>query len=667
MPDDWKRLLVYGERVQKITYNETVGNISTSIFSVLEDCKPQEYILPNLQTLVWRVDSPEGLERSLLFLTPQLCNIVAEIGSVEQDALKEFLLAVASHTHLLSLAITSPTKVPQDLPNIFSSHTSLVKVVLMAPGALAPPIGRWLASLRNLKSFRVEVSDRSDNTIAGFFNRTPRSLLSPPSSVATLESRSSSGDGDASPSPFKIDGSMVLVDMPLDGFASLQQLHLTGDIAAATTFLGNINSSLQNIELALDEPKKEKEWHNLWSTISHQFGHSLRSLSVSASGTSRFADLIRATARGENAARRLPLDGVHDLHQLIRLELDMPESRVFLDDDLKHLSAACPNLEIAKLCQLSRWPQHHGPPKVTLAGLAPLTAKCKRLHTLNMPLHATGTKDDSIFDIAISSSSLVRMHVGHAWVGDPLQAAIVLSHLAPRLEALKWFHERNRPGYIEANNLGWQKVSEILPQLQRLRMHERSQAQASIAQVFSPKIHEPVVAPSPPPPPAPEPPKVVKESKGIQTEVATKEFSVQVKPTVRHKSVSVKAALRNAGVDATPSTTETEVDAVPKVQEQEVDVRPIMVSQAVETITLLPMTIIDKGYRDGSQMPASTLGYVGSLVYQAIQAISPPILMRLLGIFATRAADSDDDYPSEVLTPMRSTMMFNNKISPVCH
>lgn len=668
-PNDWKRLMAYGERVEKITYNETVGNVSGGIFSVLEECKPQEYILPNVQTLVWRVETPEGLERSLLFLTPQLRNIIVDIGAIQQEELRQFLVEIATHTHLLSLAITSPTKVPQDLPNILGSQSSLEKVVLMAPGALAPPIGRWLASLKNLKSFQVEPGDRSDDVVGGFFNRTPRSLLSPQSSVVTLDSRSSSDDGSASPSPSKVDGSMVFVDMPqFDGFASLQHVHVTGDISTVTTFLGHMNSPLQSIELALDEPRKEKEWRNLWSTISHQFGHSLRSLSASATGNSRFADLIRATARGENAARHLPLDGMQDLHELVRLELDLPESRVFYDDDLKHLSAACPNLEVAKLCPLSRWPQHHGAPKVTLAGLAPLMANCKRLHTLNMALYAAGTTDNSIFDLAVSSHSLIRMHVGHSWVGDPLQAAIVLSHLAPRVESLKWFHERNRPGYIEANSVGWQKVSEIFPQLQRLRLHERRQVQALLEQPPPPKVQEVKVVPTPPPPePKPEPPKVVKENKGTQTEVKTKEFSIQVQPTMRHKSVSVKASIRNAGVDATPTTVDSEVDAVPKVTEQEVDVRPVMVSQATETVTMLPMTIIDKGYPNGSHAPASTLGYVGSLVYQAIRAVSPPILFRLLDLWAMPGAETRDDYPSEVLSPMRSTMMFNNKISPVCH
>ena len=528
----------------------------------------------------------------------------------------------------------------------------------MTPSVITPPVGRWLSSLQGLKSLQVDVADRSDSTVSTFFNRTPRSILSPGSS-----SRSSSGN--SSPSPSKIDGSMVIVDMrAFEQFPYLQHVNITGDITTVTTFLSNLNSPLQSIELALDEPKKEKEWRNLWSTISHQFGHTLRSLCVSASGASRFQDLIRATARGENSARRLSLYGLQDLHQLIRLELDLPESKVFLNEDLKHLSAACPNLEVAKLCPLSRWPQNHGAPKTTLVGLVPLVSKCRRLHTLQMPLNATGTSDDNIFNLAFSSSSLVRLHVGHSWISDSLQAAILLSHLAPRLESLKWFHERNRPGYIEANNVAWQKVSEILPQLQRLRMHERNQAQVVISQALSPQIQpRSITPPPPPPPPIPRPrfdsPKVAKESKCIQTDsVVKKNFSMQAQPTLRHKSVSVRAVLCHTSVDATPCTVDSEVDAVPIVQDEGVDARPTMVEQAIETETPLPLVVVEP-----QPVPMGRLEYMGSLVYQAIRAISPPILMRILDVF-TSVVDSKGD-SNDMMVPMR-TMMLNEKISPVC-
>ncbi|KAI5124157.1 hypothetical protein M0805_000966 [Coniferiporia weirii] len=670
--EDWRKLISYGERVRKIAYNESVGNIHASIFSVIEECKTQEYVLPNLKSLHWKVESAEGLKRSLLFLTPQLRCLAIEIGAgILQDELAAFLTEVSSSTRLTTLSITSPTRIPPYLSRLMQQQTTLEKVALTAPGALSPSIGRWLSSIPSLRSLQIDVGDRSDGVIASFFNGVPTSGRSSPGMASP----------DLAMTPLFGAESTIFINFTTEqGFKQLRHLSLSGEVASTTNFLARVSAPLQSIELALDEPEETKNWRPLWTTIHRQFKSSLRSIVITPSGNSRFTDLIRSTARGENVSRRLRLDGLDVLPYLTRFELDLPESRIFLDQDLQSLASSCPNLEVTKLCPFSRWPIAYGPPKATLAGLALLTANCKRLHTLHIPIHAFRTDNSSLLDIVTSSRSLERLHVGHSWVEDPLGVSILLSHLAPYLDNLKFFHEKNRPGYVEAHCVGWQSVTDILPQLQQLRLHERSQTQPTVV---------PPPARAPPSPPSymrlPTPPLTKTVSRAVQVKPPTVDSSSQTKVVVRHKNISTKPMPENMhdeAVDARPYVSDEFVDATPHMQEQAVEVRPASSSKSVETLAIPVKITIDTSTspiqetfddseavleRDSNVTNTGYLTRTSGYIAQILRAVSPPILLRLFNFWSLLVMGSSNASPPHLSSndiPMRPSLLLHSKIAP---
>ncbi|EJD03704.1 uncharacterized protein FOMMEDRAFT_167038 [Fomitiporia mediterranea MF3/22] len=647
-PEDWNRVLVHGDRVRKIAYNESVGNVHPGIFSIIEKTKPRDYILPNLKFLHWKCESSEGLERSKLFLNPQLRSVTLEVGGgVPQEDLAEFLSVVSSSTRLTSLSVTSPTRLPHYLPRLLQQQTTLEKVALMAPGALAPSIGRWLSSIPSLKSLQIEVGDRSDGVIASFFNGVPTSGKSSPGFVSP----------DFVMTPLSAADSTVLVNFATEpGFKQLRHLSISGELGSATNFLARVSAPLESIELALDEPDNEKEWRSLWLTVSRQFKNSLRSIVISPSSNSRFVDLIRSTTRGDNSARRLRLDGLVNTEnsrvifpQLTHFEVDLPQSRIFLDEDLQHLATACPKLQIVKLCPLSRWPLPYGPPKVTLTGLALLTAGCEQLHTLHIPIHAHRTDNRTLFEIETSSRSLTTLHLGHSWVDDPLNVAIHISHFAPYLENLKFFREKNRPGYVEAHCSGWQRVSEILPQLQQLRLHERSHGQTTGFTSRPAAPSDPASSPSFMRLPG-TPPLRKTVTRAVQATPVTKEFAIQTKVNVRHKGISTKpvpSEMRDEGIDARPFVRDEIVQARPTMHEQAVEAQPLLVSKLVETLVIPDKVTADASTSpirekfeedttsndESSSAPSGYLARSADYLTQIVHAVSPPIFLRLFSLF----------------------------------
>lgn len=427
----------------------------------------------------------------------------------------------------------------------------------------------------------------------------------------------------------------------------------SGELGSATNFLARVSAPLQSIELALDEPEDAKEWRSLWLTVSRQFKNSLRSIIISPSNNSRFTDLIRSTSRGDNVARRLRLDGLENTEHsrvvfphLTRFEVDLPESRLFLDQDLQHLATACPNLEIVKLCPLSRWPIAHGPPKVTLTGVALLTAGCERLHTLHVPVHAFRTDNSSLFEIETSSRSLSTLHLGHSWVDDPLGVAIHLSHFAPYLDNLKFFREKNRPGYVEAHSVGWQSVSEFLPQLQQLRLQERSHVQPIGYLRNAVEPSDPAFAPSYLRLPG-TPPLRKTVSRAIQATPPTRDSAAQTKILVRHKNISTKPVpdeMRSMGVDARPYVRHESIDARPVVHEQSVEAQPLLISKIVETLPIpekVTMSVgtspieekVEEDLVSDRRPPSGLLAQSGDYLAQIVRAVTPPILLRLLNLF----------------------------------
>jgi hypothetical protein len=161
--------------------------------------------------------------------------------------------------------------------------------------------------------------------------------------------------------------------------------------------------------------------------------------------------------------------------------------------------------------------------------------------------------------------------VGHSVVNDSLQTTILLSHLAPYLETIKWFHEKNRPGYVEANATGWQKVSDWLPHMQGMRLMERARAVHFATQ--KPETREQSIDATV---------TRITVDKSLQAKPRLVQRFVQVTPKLVDRSTEAKPELISMSIDATPSIMDTSVDATPAVSHQSVSIRPNMVSTEVD-------------------------------------------------------------------------------------
>ena len=635
-------MLLYGQRVRKITYYEGAGNISPSIFAALEDSQPQEYMLPNLKSLVWKAETPEGLERGLTFLVPELQSLTVETsGRISQQDVEDFLGEVSSLSELKALSITSSVKLSDRLPRFLLPLDTFERVSLMAPGALSPSIGRWLSKMPTLRYLQLDVSGKSETSIAAFFGRSHKQAVSSPDTARTPDSGVFSAD-ELEALPEKLRLVQESTEQKSTGFKQLRSLQLTGEIASVNLFLSHLNCPIESLQLVIDDPEEEGEWRNLFATVQKQLHVSLHALDVSPTSSSRYTDLVRSTPRLDIASRHLPMDNLISLPQLVRMEIEMPLSTVFYEADIKRLALACPNIEILRLCHLSRWPTAAGPPKLPLGGLRALTAECKRLHTLSISVHATAATDDAVFDLKTSSRSLLRLHVGHSWVGDTLEASILLSHLAPHLESLKWFHEKNRPGYIEANDIGWQKVSTILVPLQRLQLRERKRAVAPKEDVVvsrrpAPKVRMGVDKAVD----ATQADKIT-VSEGVQTYLRTTSRAVEARPQTRHKSVLAQPKYLSEIVDATVQIQHESVDAVPSVKEQfsQTDVqvelpKPEEVIKDYKSEASMATFEVDDSLESkqvSNYRPSSTFSSLGDAVwsiFRVLRLISPNFVVRV--------------------------------------
>ncbi|KAI0066481.1 hypothetical protein BV25DRAFT_1796922 [Artomyces pyxidatus] len=572
IPEDWHKILAYGERVRRLTYDESSKSISPSIFPIIEEYRPRTFILPNLTTLIWRAESAAGLDRINLFLNPELQHLVLEIGS-RFPQMSTLLADLSLRTRLASLSVSSPTSLPDDFPHLLAPQTELERLALMAPGALSAGIGKWAASLPRLRSLQLDLTGRSGIAVEGFFDEiSSGSGYSTPASVGSRDSGVFSGE-DVDFSDIKKSALRLTEDRaPISGaFAQLRQLHLTGEVSNVVMFLKHMASPLTQLELVLEDPFDKADWRDLCTLLSQYFGDTLQSLKVSASGASRFNDLVRTTGRAEAVSRRISLEGFATMPRLTRLDIDLPESVLFHNSDLALLAYACPHLEVLRLCPTARFPIAGGPPSLTLDGLAPLLVRCRNLHTVALVVNGDATSDDIFLDHAVSSRSLLRLHLGHSWVRDPLQAAILLSHLIPYADTLKWFHERNRPGFIETHAQGWQRVVDMLPYLQHLRLTERWVA-ARYEQEPRHLVDQGVDA------------TVTLRDKGVSAHPKMVSTEVQFSPNTTDREVEARPQTCSTSVDATPVFVSEEVDASPPVSEQSVTASPIMVSQEVDAV-----------------------------------------------------------------------------------
>ncbi|KAM6498473.1 hypothetical protein JOM56_006421 [Amanita muscaria] len=556
--DDWDTFNKYNERVRRITYDERSNAIVASIFPMLAENRPQEYILPFLEELTWKVQTPTGLNYCEMFLNPTLQTFNLEIA-VRLPQLDSIIQNLSKHTRLTTFSFISPTTLPESFTNLLHNQNLLEKVVLVAPGALSPNIGRWLASLEHLTQLQLDLSGRGEIAVEGFFDELiARSGYSSPSSVA-----SSDDELDFSAirrSTLKLTGDLP----PKKVFHQLRRLQLTGEAANIAVFLRNITSPLTHMDFAIEDPPDKADWQDLCALICERFGDSLLSLRIVATSSSRFADLMRSTPRGEPASNRLSLEYLTSLPNLVRFEIDLPESIIFTSADLARLAQSAPRLELLKLCPLARFPADSNTPKITFDDLAVLLQSCRNIHTVSAVFNAKPIQEEILKMRQVSSNSLLRLNVGHSWISDPLQVAISLSHIAPRLETLKWFQEKTRQGYIQTNSKNWQSLSDFLPHFQNIRLVERGFVSASPKLPRREKVDKCVGVTT------------SYVDRSIDAQPFTVNSSVQAAPQMMDRAVEAGPTVFSVSVDATPVMSCASVDATTTTQEQGVDTTDIL-------------------------------------------------------------------------------------------
>ncbi|KAF9448178.1 hypothetical protein P691DRAFT_781397 [Macrolepiota fuliginosa MF-IS2] len=536
--EDWINVMKYCDRVRRITYNEATNNLAT-VFPLLED-RPCTYILPNLEELTWKVQTASGLERATLFLNPTLKVVNLQVESQLQQ-FGNFLADLSSRTKLTGFSFASPTFLPDNFTDLLHNQKGLEKVELVAPGALGADIGRWSAKLPRLKSLELDLTGRSTIAVEGFFDKVKQSGYDTPDSIGSHDSGIFSNE-EFDFSEFRRSAIRLTDEDEYDGsrqhetgpFRHLKRLHLTGDVSNVNVFLEHLSSGLTHLDLVIEDPPERADWSDFCDLLCERFGETLQSLRISATS--------KSVSKGEPTNVHLPLHNIVYLPELVRLDIDLPESVVFIPADLERIGYACPRLEVLRLCPLARF--QNSAPQINLEALGWLTRGCRNLHTLHVNVDAQPGSLPILQNRMLSSTSLQRLHFGNSWIEDPLQVSVLLSHLMPNLESIKWFQDKNRPHYNETHDKNWQTVSETLPHLQAIRHIERS---------FT--VH------------APPPVQRVLLEKCIDATIETLSMGVQVRPQTVAAIIQASPSLVSLGVDATVETRSICIGAAPETED----------------------------------------------------------------------------------------------------
>ncbi|KAF5352434.1 hypothetical protein D9756_006038 [Leucocoprinus leucothites] len=573
--DDWIDVLKYCDRVHRITYNEATNNLAT-VFPLLED-RPRAYILPNLEELTWKVQTASGLERATMFLNPTLKVVNLQVES-QLPQFSSFLADLSTRTKLTGFSFASPTFLPENFTDLLHNQKGLEKVELVAPGALSPDVGRWSAKLPKLKALQLDLTGRSDVAVEGFFDKIKQSGYDTPSSIDSHDSGIFSNE-EFDYSKFKKSVIRLTDEDEYGGYhqagpyRKLKKLQLTGEISNINVFLDNLSSELQHLDLIIEDPPERTDWNDFCSLICEKFGQSLQSLHITAT--------TKSVSKGEPSNVPLPLQGITYLPSLLRLDIDLPESCVFAPADLERIGYACPSLEVLRLCPLARF-QGNGP-QISLESLGWLTRGCRNLQTLHVNVDAQPGHIAVLQNRTLSSPSLQRIHFSNSWIEDPLQVSVLLSHLAPNLESVKWFQDKNRPHYNESHDRNWQLVSETMPHLQMMRHIERSFAIEPPPPVERIMVDQCVDA------------TVEKLSMGVQVRPRTVSAVIQATPSLVSRDVDATVEKHSICIDATPEMESVGVGATVTHTEVSIDACPVTVSvsTAIDTSIFHTMDIAE--------------------------------------------------------------------------
>lgn len=567
---DWKDVLSYADRVSKITYDESTRDVPITIFPVFEGRSPRQWILPNLTHLVWKCDTPAGLDRGKTFLNPGLQSLTLEVGHKFSN-LTDFLALLSARTRLNNFSLVSLGQLPEDFSRVMAQQDLLEKVSIVAPGSLDAKVGKWVSELPELRSLKLDLTGQGKGSVEGFFDE-----ISPGSGSSTPLSEDSRDSGVFSELDYtevkKTTAFSRSGDAGRGACPQLRQLHLTGQAGNIVTFLKRLAGHIHTLELAIEDPPEEQDWQDLCAVICDKLSGSLKSLRIVSAVPLKQMELPRSSGRFQDpTSRRLPLSHFTSLPELAEFEIDLPESVVFDNSDIAHLATICPAIEVLKLCPQARWPANLAPPSVTLEGIAPLTAGCERLHTLELALTARAGSDQILNASSVSSGSLNRLQVGHSHLKDSLQVAILLSHLAPHLDNLKWLNERGpRSNTLNMNADGWHKVCEYLPHLQAIRLAEKRMSAVEV--IVPPQMSEKSVDAT-----------VESCAMGVQAVVETMESSFQFSPIMIDQEISAVPRVDEASIDARPSMSDAGVLVIPALLEKSVGTT--VVGRAVGSFT----------------------------------------------------------------------------------
>ena len=343
----------YADRVRKITYEEGAHNIPTPIFPVFEGRCPHQWILPSLTHLVWKCDTPAGLDRGKIFLTAGLQSLTLEVGHKFSN-LSNFLAMLSTRTRL------------DNFSKVMAHQDLLERVSIVAPGELDAKIGKWVSELPGLRSLKLDLTGQGMGNVEGFFDE-----IAPGSGWPTPGSEVSRDSGVFSELDFtEIKKTTVFSrsrgETRRGACPQLRQLHLTGQAGNVVTFLKQLAGHIHTLELAIEDPPEEHDWQDLCAVVCEKLSGSLRSLRI-ISATPLKMELPRSPGRFQDPTdRRLPLCYLTTLPRLAVLEIDLPESVVFNNSDITHLATICPSIEELRLCPQARWPPNLAPPSITL-------------------------------------------------------------------------------------------------------------------------------------------------------------------------------------------------------------------------------------------------------------------------------------------------------------
>ena len=269
---------------------------------------------------------------------------------------------------------------------------------------------------------------------------------------------------------------------------------------------------------------------------------------------------------------------------------------------------------------------------------------------------AKAGSDEVLCTRSVSSESLYRLHVGHSHLKDSLQVAILLSHLAPRIDNLKWLNERgSRANTLNMNADGWHKVCEYLPHLQAIRLAEKRMSAAEV--IAPPQMSEKSIDAT-----------VLSIDTGVQAIVETTECSVQFSPVVVSQGISAVPGVHEVSIDARPIFSEAGVLAIPALLEKSIGASVVgravgsLTNVASKSIEALIETVAPKETPESQTEPVPKVSFPIRVVRAYVYFVTLPIRFLLCS-----AKPAEDDPVADAAVSDSTSEKSPVATSPTSH